>query len=220
MEAFPALLALFITGGFPSQRPVTLSFHVFFDLRLNKQSSKQSIHRWFETPSRSWWRHCNVHNRIKPFITLTNADFSLIKPSFFHHSWNYFPHDQARSRAYRWGEDGLLGITDRECRLCFGLALWNGKDPILKERLFGLTGPQVRSRESGTLQCCHNERDGVANQQPHDCLLKRLFKRKSKKTPKLRVTGLCEGNSPMTGEFPTQRTSNAENVSTWLRHHE
>jgi hypothetical protein len=56
--------------------------------------------------------------------------------------WNYFPHDQARSRVYRWGEDGLLGITDRECRLCFALALWNGNDPILKERLFGLTGPE------------------------------------------------------------------------------
>ncbi len=56
--------------------------------------------------------------------------------------WDYFPHDQARSRAYRWGEDGLLGITDRECRLCFALALWNGRDPILKERLFGLTGPE------------------------------------------------------------------------------
>jgi hypothetical protein len=56
--------------------------------------------------------------------------------------WNYFPHDHARSRAYRWGEDGLLGICDRECRLCFSLALWNGRDPILKERLFGLTGPQ------------------------------------------------------------------------------
>ncbi|MDP9172953.1 MAG: glucosidase [Planctomycetota bacterium] len=56
--------------------------------------------------------------------------------------WGYFPHDHARSRAYRWGEDGLLGITDRECRLCFSLALWNDRDPILKERLFGLTGPQ------------------------------------------------------------------------------
>ncbi len=54
--------------------------------------------------------------------------------------WESFPHDHARSRAYRWGEDGLLGLTDRECRLCFGLALWNGRDPILKERLFGLTG--------------------------------------------------------------------------------
>ncbi len=57
-------------------------------------------------------------------------------------AWTYFPHDHARSRAYRWGEDGLLGITDRECRLCFGLALWNGKDPILKERLYGLSGPE------------------------------------------------------------------------------
>src|ERR1043165_3925864 len=56
--------------------------------------------------------------------------------------WNYLPHDHARSRAYRWGEDGLLGICDDECRVCFGLALWNGKDPILKERLFGLTGPE------------------------------------------------------------------------------
>lgn len=52
--------------------------------------------------------------------------------------WDYFPHDHARSRVYRWGEDGLLGITDRQCRLCFALALWNGRDPILKERLFGL----------------------------------------------------------------------------------
>ena len=57
-------------------------------------------------------------------------------------TWSYFPHDHARSRTYRWGEDGLLGITDRECRLCFALALWNGQDAILKERLFGLTGPE------------------------------------------------------------------------------
>ncbi|MEM9419783.1 MAG: hypothetical protein AAGA25_12145 [Planctomycetota bacterium] len=56
--------------------------------------------------------------------------------------WDYFPHDHARSRAYRWGEDGLLGFTDRECRLCFALALWNENDVILKERLFGLTGHQ------------------------------------------------------------------------------
>ncbi|MBX3367864.1 MAG: glucosidase [Phycisphaeraceae bacterium] len=54
--------------------------------------------------------------------------------------WGYFTHDHARSRAYRWGEDGLLGFTDRQCRLCFAVALWNGKDPILKERFFGLNG--------------------------------------------------------------------------------
>ncbi|HRK31669.1 MAG TPA: hypothetical protein PLD59_11370, partial [Tepidisphaeraceae bacterium] len=56
--------------------------------------------------------------------------------------WQSFPHDHARSRAYRWGEDGILGITDRECRLCFALSMWNGTDAILKERIFGLTGPE------------------------------------------------------------------------------
>jgi Glycosyl hydrolase family 63 C-terminal domain len=57
-------------------------------------------------------------------------------------AWRYFPHDHARSRAYRWGEDGLLGLCDRQGRLCFSVALWNGVDPILKERLFGLSGPE------------------------------------------------------------------------------
>jgi len=63
--------------------------------------------------------------------------------------WEYFPHAHARSRAYRWGEDGLLGICDREGRLNFALALWNGNDPILKERLFGLTGPEGNHGEDG-----------------------------------------------------------------------
>jgi hypothetical protein len=57
-------------------------------------------------------------------------------------AWNYLPHDHARSRAYRWGEDGLAGFSDHEQRLCLALALWNGRDPILKERPFGLTGPE------------------------------------------------------------------------------
>jgi hypothetical protein len=57
-------------------------------------------------------------------------------------AWNYFTHDHARSRAYRWGEDGLAGVSDDRQVLCFALALWNGKDPILKERLFGLSGPE------------------------------------------------------------------------------
>src|SRR5271156_2016513 len=56
--------------------------------------------------------------------------------------WGDFSHDQARSRAYRWGEDGLLGFCDRQARLCFALALWNERDPILKERIFGLTNPE------------------------------------------------------------------------------
>ena len=57
-------------------------------------------------------------------------------------AWNYFPHDHARSRAYRWGEDGLAGISDDQQCLCLSLALWNGKDPILKERLFGLSNSE------------------------------------------------------------------------------
>src|SRR5438105_15642750 len=57
-------------------------------------------------------------------------------------AWDFFPHDQARSRAYRWGEDGISGISDNHQRLCFSVALWNGRDPILKERLFGLTNSQ------------------------------------------------------------------------------
>jgi hypothetical protein len=62
-------------------------------------------------------------------------------------AWDYFTHDQARSRAYRWGEDGLAGISDDQQLLCFALALWNGKDPILKERLFGLTNSEANHGE-------------------------------------------------------------------------
>ncbi len=74
-------------------------------------------------------------------------------------AWSYFSHDQARSRAYRWGEDGIAGISDDKQRLCLALALWNERDPILKERLFGLTnaeGNQVsrrRGRPLGKVWC-------------------------------------------------------------------
>ena len=78
----------------------------------------------------------------------------------------------------------------------------------------------VSATHSPALQWRHNERHSVSNHQPRDCLFNCLFRRRSKKTSKLRVTGLCEGNSPWTGEFPAQRTSKAENVSIWWRHHE
>ena len=84
--------------------------------------------------------------------------------------WDYFSHDQARSRAYRWGEDGLLGITDRECRLCFSLALWNERDPILKERLFGLTGPEGNHGED--VKECYYYLDST----PTHSYLKALYK--------------------------------------------
>jgi hypothetical protein len=84
--------------------------------------------------------------------------------------WDYFSHDQSRSRAYRWGEDGLLGICDRECRLCFALALWNGRDPILKERLFGLTGPEGNHGED--VKECYYYLDST----PTHSYLKALYK--------------------------------------------
>jgi len=84
--------------------------------------------------------------------------------------WDYFSHDHARSRVYRWGEDGLMGLTDRECRLCFALALWNGRDPILKERLFGLTGPEGNHGED--VKECYYYLDST----PTHSYLKALYK--------------------------------------------
>ena len=71
-----------------------------------------------------------------------------------------------------------------------------------------------------TLQWRHNEHDGVSNHQSYDCLINRLFRLRWKKASKLRVTGLCKGNSPVTGEFPAQRASNVENVPIWWCHHD
>jgi hypothetical protein len=75
---------------------------------------------------------------------LSDRQWGTVREDYSAHgtAWDYLPHDHARSRAYRWGEDGLLGISDEMGLLCFGLALWNGADPILKERPFGLTGPE------------------------------------------------------------------------------
>src|SRR4026207_1577987 len=75
---------------------------------------------------------------------LTERQWGTVREDYSENgnAWDYFSHDQARSRAYRWGEDGLAGISDDQEYLCFALALWNGKDPILKERLFGLTNSE------------------------------------------------------------------------------
>jgi hypothetical protein len=75
---------------------------------------------------------------------LSERQWGTVREDYSHdgNAWSYFSHDQSRSRAYRWGEDGLAGISDDKQRLCFALALWNGRDPILKERLFGLTNSE------------------------------------------------------------------------------
>jgi len=92
--------------------------------RLEKGREKALWHRWGPYLSERQWG--TVREDYSPYGT----------------AWEYFPHDHARSRAYRWGEDGIAGICDRYQLLCFSVALWNGRDPILKERLFGVTGPE------------------------------------------------------------------------------
>src|ERR1700693_3019745 len=85
-------------------------------------------------------------------------------------AWEYFPHDHVRSRAYRWGEDGIGGISDNHQRLCFALALWNGHDSILKERLFGLTGQEGNHGED--VKECYYYLDST----PSHSYMKALYK--------------------------------------------
>ena len=96
---------------------------------------------------------------------------------------------------------------------------WGGHHAILirgwQKRM---TNVNIHMDSESALQWRHNGRIGVSNHQPHYCSLNRLFKRRSKETPKLRVTGLCAGTSPVTVEFPAQMASNTEDVSIWWRH--
>ena len=105
----------------------------------------------------------------------------------------------------------------------FVIIVNNCNDIRIKIRTFSVKNcPWYYQLQNGapfSLRWRHNERDCVSNHQPHDCLLNHLFGRRSRKISKLRVTGLCVGNSPGTDEFPAQMASNAENVSIWWRHH-
>src|SRR5256884_7247319 len=93
-------------------------------------------------------RLAEAHEKTKPWYLwgsyLTERQWGTVREDYspYGNAWDFFPHDHARSRTYRWGEDGLLGISDEQGLLCFALSLWNEADPILKERLFGLTGPE------------------------------------------------------------------------------
>src|ERR1700754_234005 len=106
-----------------SENPSPLSYvEVTEQKRLNEAREKQ-------VPWKKWGPY------------LSERQWGTVREDYSQdgNAWNYFSHDQSRSRAYRWGEDGLAGLSDDKQRLCLALALWNGRDPILKERLFGLT---------------------------------------------------------------------------------
>ncbi|GHC60606.1 glucosidase [Roseibacillus persicicus] len=110
-------------------------------------------------------------------------------------SWSAFPHDHARSRAYRWGEDGLQGWSDRQCRLCFAPALWNGQDDILKERLFGLAGPEGNHGED--VKECYYYLDST----PTHSYTKALYKYPQAKFPYIQLRDENKSRSRNEGEL-------------------
>src|SRR4051794_21738035 len=96
---------------------------------LNEERQRLEEDRLGRQPWRKWGPY------------LSERQWGTVREDYsaYGEAWDYFPHDHARSRAYRWGEDGLAGVSDEDQHLCLALALWNGRDPILKERFFGLT---------------------------------------------------------------------------------
>eukprot|EP00794_Sanderia_malayensis_P014390 gene14390-15888_t len=145
---------------------------------------------------------------------LSERQWGTVREDYSHDGscWDYFSHDNARSRAYRWGEDGLLGITDRECRLCFALALWNEKDPILKERLYGLTGPQGNHGED--VKECYYYLDST----PTHSYMKALYKYPQREYP----YGLLERENRERGvhhaEFELLDTGTKHNLNYEILH--
>jgi hypothetical protein len=128
---------------------------------------------------------------------LSERQWGTVREDYSAHAnpWENFPHDHARSRAYRWGEDGLLGICDTKCRLAFALALWNGHDPILKERLYGLTGPEGNHGED--VKECYFYLDAT----PTHSYLKALYKYPQRAFPYAQLAGENARRGPRDPEF-------------------
>ena len=115
--------------------------------------------------------------------------------SEYGHPWDYFPHDHARSRVYRWGEDGIAGISDDLQRMCFAVALWNGKDPILKERLFGLTGSEGNHGEDV------KELYYYLDSTPSHSYMKHLYKYPQAEYPYEDLVNTCRNRSRFENEY-------------------
>ena len=127
---------------------------------------------------------------------LSERQWGTVREDYSGHqeSWNYFTHDQARSRAYRWGEDGLMGWSDRKCRICFAPALWNEKDAILKERLYGLSGSEGNHGED--VKECYYYLDAT----PTHSYTKALYKYPQARYPYTELIKQNRGRSKKLGE--------------------
>jgi hypothetical protein len=128
---------------------------------------------------------------------LSERQWGTVREDYSEHgtAWDYFPHDHARSRTYRWGEDGIAGISDHRQRLCFALALWNGKDPILKERLFGLTGNEGNHGEDV------KELYYYLDSTPTHSYMKHLYKYPQVEFPYADLVNINRSRSKHEGEF-------------------
>ncbi len=134
-------------------------------------------------------------NRWGPY--LSERQWGTVREDYsaYGNAWEYFPHDHARSRAYRWGEDGIAGISDVEQRLCLSLALWNGRDPILKERLFGLTNSEGNHGEDV------KELYYYLDATPTHSYLKMLYKYPQQEFPYARLVQENQGRDKNQPEF-------------------
>ena len=150
----------------------------------------------------SFWR--NFHHWLHWKFSFRKCCFSI--------AGNYVP---SLNCFFCWPHRPSLDQLVAQKWLKMGICLLRLTDILLSNLMRSLFVPMARN----SLRWRHNGNDSVSNHQPQDCLLNRLFRRRSKKTSKLRVTGICAGNSPGTGKFPAHMASNAESVSIWWRHH-
>jgi hypothetical protein len=133
---------------------------------------------------------------------LAERQWGTVREDYSHDgdAWRYFTHDHARMRAYRWGEDGLLGFCDRRSRLCFALALWNHEDPILKERLFGLTNPEGNHGEDAK-ECWY-----YLDSTPTHSYARGLYKYPQKRFPYEKLLEANVQRSKLEGEYELHDT--------------
>ena len=190
-----------VPNGYPSQSTSNVDLWWFLAVSLSKLLNKHSVSRWFAIP---WHPHDVTHDLCKQVCSCCILHIMVLEKNitiFIPISILMSEQNGGRYRRHfeiYWKENCCVFIH------------------IAANVVF--VGPF--DNKSSSLQWHHNELAGVSNHQPHDCLLNRLFTRRSKKASKLRVAGLCARNSPGTGKFPAQMASNAENVSIWWRHHD
>ena len=165
-----------------------------------------------------WWIEAQCHSEMLPRHMFVHMSTSS---EYLHWPWRCHSMEVS-SVLLSLCERNLSGSPHEEpvIQSC-NVILLVGLNKLLNKHLHWWWSRPIpyHSCDITPLLWCHNGRDGVSNHQPHDCLLNRLFRPRSKQTSKLRVAGLCAGNSPGTGEFPTQMASYAENVSNWWHHH-